>query len=299
MLSPVIKLEMDPKGNPSTRSSKFKTNIPDIIGFSAGYRFISAGFAFLLRSGIRTNDDYAKSSYRTATIKYTGKAYSFQYKYLRFKGLTDVNPYNSITDRYIRRPDIVNKEFQFEGLYNVSWRKYSYIAPLKFSQHQIKSRTGLLFKTGVYYTQISGDSALVSKQQMLSEKLSEVNVIRSLSVRIAPGVGSNFVFRKKYYLFLAAFPCYDLYFYKYLNHPDEKVKGKGTLALVLDGKASLGYQSERIYAGLRYEVERRTASLQGMRTNNMYTYLGLEFGYRFKAPRVVKKVYKETMPPGM
>jgi hypothetical protein len=301
VLSPAIQINLAPRTGSSTFSSKFRTNIPDIVGLSASYRFISAGFAFLTKSGIRS--DYARSSYRTATIKYTGSAYSFQYKYLRFRGLTDVNVSNSLgtTHGYIRRPDIVNKEFQFEGMYNFGWKKYSYIASFAFSQRQVKSRTGFLLKTGIYYTQLAGDSTLIGRrqQEFYDDDLTDVRVIRTLSVRLAPGVGSNFVFSRRYYLFLTAFPSYDLFFYKYLNHPGEKVKGKQTFAFVLDGKISLGYQSKRVYTGLRYEAESREVWLDGIKSNTIDTYLGLELGYRFKAPSLVKKVYKKTMPPGM
>jgi hypothetical protein len=302
MLSPAIKMDILPKGRSNTGTSEFRTNIPDIAGLSASYRFISAGFSILMKSGIRAHDDYARSSYRTATIKYTGSANSFQYKYLRFKGLTDVNPSNSFNrSGYVRRPDIVNKEFQFEWLHNFSWRKYSNTAPFTFTQRQVKSRAGFLLKAGIYYTQLTGDSALIGQRQQpfYNEDFTDVRVIRTLSLRLAPGVGGNVVFFRRYYLFLSAFPSYDLYFYKYLNHPEEKVRGKQTFVFVLDGKASLGYQSERFYAGLKYEAESRRASLHHISRHTMFTYVGLEVGYRFNTPRVVKKVYKDTMPPGM
>ena len=259
------------------------------------YRFISAGFAFLLKSGAQTHDDYAKSRYRTATIKYSSRAWSLQYKFLKYRGLTDIN-----SKPYTKRSDIINKEFQFEGIYNPGWRKYSYIAPATYSQRQIKSRASILFKTGVFYTQLFGDSAVIApNQQEYFDDFNDVSVIRTLSVKLAPGAGGTFVFHKHYYLSVVVFPSYDLFFYKYLNHPDEKVKGRQTFVFVLDGEASVGYQSKRLYAGLRYEAERKHASLQSIRTNNVYTYLGVEIGYRFNTPRFVKKVYKSTMPPGM
>jgi hypothetical protein len=302
VLSPSISLNVNSRTRNAAgydASSKFKTNIGDIVGFSASYRFVSAGFALVLKSGMQTHDDYARSRYRTATIKYASSAYVLQYKYIRITGFTDVN-HAMVNHRYTQRPDIVSKEFQFEGLYNFDWKRYSYIAPLSFSQRQIKSRIGFLFKTGIYYQQVAGDSAILSRQQLhFYEDMEEVNVIRSLSIKLAPGVGGTYVFLKNYYLSLVAFPSYDFYFYKYLNHPDDKVKGKQTFIFVLDAKASLGYQSKRLYAGLKYELERRGAMLQGITSSNVYRYVGVELGYRFNTPRVVRKVYKETMPPGM
>ena len=302
VLSPKIGMDIGPGNTHANGALTLRTSIGDILGFSANYRFVGAGFAFLLNSGSPSQDNYAKSRYRTATIKYNSRSTSLQFKYLRFKGLTDIasppglDPLNA----YIKRPDIVNKEFQFEWLYNPRWKKYSYIAPLTFSQRQIKSSTGFLLQTGVYYNQLSSDSTLVdaSKRQFYAD-FNNVKIIKSLSIRLAPGLGSNFVFFKRYYLSLVAFPSYDLYFYKYQRDSDEKVKGRQTFIFVMEGKASLGYHSERIYGGLRIEAEKRSASLHEIDMNAMYTYFGVEIGYRFNTPRIVKKVYRETMPPGM
>jgi hypothetical protein len=271
------------------------------MGLSLTYRFVSAGFAFLLPTGTQMHSEYAASKYRTATIKYNSRAFAFQFKYIRYKGLTDVNrTYSSAAQTYIKRPDIVSKEFQFENLWNPDWRRYSYAAPYTFSERQVKSRAGLMLKTGLFYTQMSGDSALIAPaKQRYYDGFADVRVIRTLSVNIAPGAGANVVFLRRFYFSVAAFPSYDLSFYKYLAHVDDKAKGRAAMVFILDGKASIGYQSRRLYGGLRYEAERKVAALHGMDLKTSYTYLGVELGYRFNAPRLVKKVYKETMPPGM
>ena len=302
VLSPKIGMDIGPGNTHSNGALKLRTSIGDILGFSANYRFVGAGFAFLLNSGSPSQDNYAKSRYRTATIKYNSRSTSLQFKYLRFKGLTEISrsPGLDPSNGYIKRPDIVNKEFQFEWLYNPRWKKYSYIAPLTFSQRQIKSSTGFLLQTGVYYNQLSSDSTLVdARKGQFYGDFKNVKVIKSLSIRLAPGLGNNFVFFKRYYLSIVAFPSYDLYFYKYLRDGDEKVKGRQTFIFVMEGKASLGYHSERIYGGLRIEAEKRSASLHEIDMHAMYTYFGVEIGYRFNTPRIVKKVYRETMPPGM
>jgi hypothetical protein len=196
---------------------------------------------------------------------------------------------------------MVSKEFQFEVLYNFSRKKYSYIAPINFSQRQVKSRTGILLKGVVYHNQVAGDSTIIDsrQQQQYEMDFSEAKVLRTLSIKVAPGIGSNLVFLRRIYFSVAAFTSFDLYLYKYLKNVDDKVKGKQAFVLVLDGKACLGYQSQRLYAGLKYEAERRGASLKGINVNAIYSYMGIEFGYRFDAPHIVKKVYKKTMPPGM
>jgi len=306
VLSPAIGVNWQPRQTAPGHiqaSSKFRTNVSDIVGFSASYRFVSFGFAFLLRSGMNMHTGYAPSRYRTATIKFAGAASTFQFRYIRIQGFTDIGrPDNPVTaPLYRQRRDMIDKEFQFEILHNFHWRKYSYIAPLTFAQRQIKSHAGFLLKAGVYYDQLSGDSTLLAaRQKPYYDGLDDARVLRSLSVRLAPGVGTNLVFRKCIYVSLVGFTSYDLYLYKYLTDPDERgVAGKQTFAWWLDGKASMGYHAKRLYAGVRFEAEHRVVDLYNMGLRKTYTYTGIELGYRFDAPGFVQKFYKKTMPPGM
>jgi hypothetical protein len=303
LLSPSVRYDIMPRSNEPEGKVAFRTNVADILGAVINYRYVSAGFAFLLNSGMRLNSEYAKSKYRTATIKYNSRGYNFQFKYIRIKGMTDVNVPSDFyqSQGYIKRPDIVTKEFQFENTYNPAWRKYSFSAPFTFSERQIKSYGGFLFKTGIYYSQMSGDSSLIDPTKLAhySNDMSMVNAIRSLSIRLAPGAGGNLIVRDKYYASMSVFPSFDVYFYKYLENTDGKSEGSQTLAFAFEGNASVGYQSRRMYAGIRCELENSSVLMRGMQSRKLNTSIGLEFGYRFNAPRFVKKVYRDTMPPGM
>jgi hypothetical protein len=302
LLSPAARYDIMPRNNNLQGKAAFRTNVADIVGAVINYRYVSVGFAFMLISGMQMNSEYAKSKYRTATIKYNSRGYAFQFKYIRIKGMTDVNvPSNFYQSQgYIRRPDIVTKEFQFESTYNPAWRKYSFTAPFTFSERQVKSYGGFLFKTGIYYSQMSGDSSLIDHTKLphYANDISRVNVIRSFSIRLAPGAGGNMIIRKKYYASIAVFPSLDIYFYKYLENTDERSNGSQTLAFVFEGHASVGYQSRRLYTGVRCELE-NTALMRGIQSRKVNTSIGVEFGYRFTAPRFVRKVYRATMPPGM
>ena len=301
LLSPTFRYEMVPRTGNAGGKVSFRTNIADIVGAVVNYRYISAGFAFVLNSGMQVNNELAKSRYRTATIKYNSRGYTFQFKYIRVKGLTDAIAFPDKMELYIHRPDIVTKEFQFESTFNPAWRRYSYNASFTSSERQVKSFGGFLFKAGMYYSQMSGDSSLIhdTKLRHYPPQFADVNIIRALTIRLAPGAGANIVVLKNYYASAAVFPSYDIYFYKYLKNPNDKVMGNQTLAFAFEGNLSVGYQSQRLYAGLRCEFEKNSVLLQGFQSNKVYANLGLEFGYRFNAPKVVKKIYRETMPPGM
>jgi hypothetical protein len=303
LLSPSNRYDVMPRNNELQGKAAFRTNVADIVGAVINYRYVSAGFAFLLNSGMQLNSEYAKSKYRTATIKYNSRGYNFQFKYIRINGMTDVNVPTDFyqSHGYIKRPDIVTKEFQFENTFNPAWRKYAFSAPFTFSERQVKSYGGFLFKTGIYYSQMSGDSSLIdhSKLAYYSNDVSMINVIRSLSIRLAPGAGGNLIIRKKYYASMSVFPSFDMYFYKYLENTDGSSEGSQTLAFAFEGNASVGYQSRRMYAGVRCELENSSVHMSGIQSRKLNTSIGVEFGYRFTAPRFVRKVYRDTMPPGM
>ena len=282
-------------------TSNWRTNIGNIMAFSASYRFITAGFAVVLSSDRKDKDAHASSSYRTATIKYNGEAFSFQFKFIRTKGFTDVNQANSDSlSKYTKREDVLVKEYQFEALYNLSWKKYSYYAPIDYTHRQLKTRIGFLIKAGAYYNELSADSNLLTvKQRAFFEDFNDIRLIKTTSFKLAPGVGLNVIFLKRFYVALAVFTPYNLYFYNYYTKDDNSVRKGTSIAFVLDANICLGYQSERLYAGLRYQFDSKNVSFNKVGMASLFSYFGLDVGYRFKAPKFVKKVYKATMPPGM
>jgi len=305
LISPTIYLDIhsqSAKENASNATSNLRTKVGNILAFSAAYRFISAGFAVNVSSNRSGKQEFASTSFRTATIKYNSAAYYLQFKYMRTIGFTDVNEHNALdpTQRYTKREDVVVKEYQFEGMYNFSWKKYSYYAPIDYTQRQLKSRIGLLLKGGVYYNQLAADSNLLTvKQRQFFDDFEDIRKIRSTSFKLAPGIGGNLVLSKRFYLSAGVFTPYNLYIYNYFTKDDNLVHRGTSIALVLEGNVSLGYQSERLYAGIRYQADSKSVKLNTVGMNTLFSYFGFDIGYRFTAPRFVKKVYKDTMPPGM
>lgn len=278
---------------------KFRTNIADVIGFNASYRSVSAGFAFLSKPPLLNKPGYETTAYHTATINYSGQLYSFQFKYLKLLGMTDVD-IPAGKNEYAKRSDLSLKEYHFESLYNINWKKYSYQAPLDFSQWQVKSRGGFLVKTGVYYSELLGDSNLVSKNKgQYFENFNGIRGIRRFSVRIAPGVGGTYVFMRRFYFAAALFVSNDLYFYRYVNSDGTTTTKRERYVLGIDGYASVGFQSKRFFSGIKYEINGSQAMLQDVQVNIFYSFSGLTLGYRFNTPNVIRKFYKKTMPPGM
>jgi hypothetical protein len=305
LLDPKIYLDLDPTGSKGVgkqASSRFRTNVNTIVGFSGSYRFVTAGFAVALKTNPEKSTDYAHTKYRTATINYNSPKYSLQFKFIKLGGMTDVNELNNqdTTRKYTPRKDITMKEYRFEGIYNFGWKKYSYIAPIDFTQRQVKSRIGFLLKAGIYNNQLFSDSNLLSQRQRpYFEGFDNITKMISYSVKLAPGVGGNFVFMKRFYLSTSIFIPYNLYFLRLYTSDGHLERKEASVQFVLDGIVSVGYQSKRLYAGIRYQADSKGAKMKYVSLTTVYSYVGFDIGYRFHTPKIVKKVYKKTMPPGM
>ena len=304
-LLPKIYLDLNPigpKGKSKDASSEFRTNVNTIIGFSGSYRFVTAGFAVALKSTPGNQEGYTHTTYRTATVKYNSAKYILQFRFMKLGGLTDVNVLNNqdSTKKYLNRGDIIMKEYHFEGIYNFSWKKYSYVAPIDFTERQVKSRIGFLLKAGIYNNQLISDSNLLSiRQRPYFEGFDNIKKMIGYSVKLAPGVGANIIFLRQFYISASVFAPYNLYFNRLYNSANHLVRKEASLQLVLDGTVSVGYQSKRTYVGLRYQAESKGAKLEYISFTTVYSYIGLDVGYRFHTPKIVKNIYKKTMPPGM
>jgi hypothetical protein len=305
ILVPEIYLDLNPIGRKALNHhalSKFRTNVNTIVAFTGSYRFVTVGFAIALKSSIQNKEGYANTSYRTATIKYNNPIYSLQFKFIKMKGFTDINQLNNqdSTRKYLTRQDIIMKEYHFEGIYNLSWKKYAYMAPIDFTQRQVKSRIGFMIKAGVYYNELYSDTNLLSvRQRDYFEGFTNINIMKSYSLKFAPGIGGNLLFKRKIYLAASVFVPYNLYLNKLYTPGNQRTRSETSLQLVLDGMVSIGYQSKQFYTSIRCQLESKRAKLKYFSSTMFNSYIGIDVGYRFNTPGFVKKFYKKTMPPGM
>ena len=300
MLSPTIYANLSP-GGASQAASDYRTNVKTITGFSFSYRHVTAGFALSLLPPLGDPPGYGDTRYRTATIKYKSPIYILTFRFMKIKGMTDANAFNSLDpmQQTVYRSDIIIKEYEFEGIYNFNWKKYSYLSTIDYTEGQIKSHLGFMVKAGVYSQQFYSDSNLLSMpQRPYFRSFDDITRMNGFNIKLSPGAGGNLVIKKHFYMSFAVFSPVNLYINRLFT--TEGIAHKETnFQLVLDGSVSMGYQTKRFYAALRYEIDGRTAVMNTFQYTSVYRYIGLDIGYRFQAPGVVKKFYKDTMPPGM
>lgn len=300
ILSPQIYATLEPAGA-SHASSNFRTNINTITGLSFSYRHITAGFALSLLPPLAGQPDYLRTEYHTATIKYKSPIYILTFRYMKIKGMTDLNSFNAryAWEKSIARPDISLKEFEFEAIYNFNWKKYSYLSTLDYTESQIKSHLGFMGKVGIYNQQLYSDTNLFSvPQRPYFESVHSISKMVGYNIKLSPGIGGNIVIKKNFYAAFAFFSPLNLYINRLYTSDKEVVQKHMSFQWVLDGSMSIGYHTNRFYTALRCDVDGRIAAMNTFSYLSVYNYIGLDIGYRFDAPKFIKKFYKDTMPPG-
>jgi len=301
VLSPKIYTNIEPV-NYSGASSNFRTNIKTITGLSFSYRHVTAGFALSLLPPIGDSPDYIRTKYHTATIKYKSPIYILTFRYMKIKGVTDINSFNAqySFQKNIQRPDISLKEYEFEAIYNFNWKKYSYLSTIDYTESQIKSHLGFMLKVGIYNQQLYSDTNLFSApQRPYFDAVHSISKMVGYTFKISPGIGGNIVVKKNFYAAFSFFSPISLYLNRLYAPDKELVQKQTSLQWLLDGSMSIGYHTNRFYTAIRCDVDGRNARLNTFTYTSVYNYLGLDIGYRFAAPKPIKKFYKATMPPGM
>jgi hypothetical protein len=301
VFSPTVFINMEPVGALQA-SSQFRTNIKTITGFSCSYRHITAGFALSLLPPVGDPPNYAPTKYRTATIKYKSPIYVLTFRFMKVQGMTDINQFNVLDTMQstVQRSDLTIKEYMFEGIYNFNWKKYSYLSTLDHTEAQIKSHLGFMVKSGIYTQKFYGDSNLLSvPQRTYFENYNDISKVVGYNLKLSPGLGGILVVKKHFYGSIAVFSPLSLYINRLYSTDDKVVHKETNFLWGLDGSASVGYQSKRFFAAINFQLDGRTAALNNVRYTSAYNYIGLDIGFRFVAPRVMKRFYEYTMPPGM
>lgn len=272
----------------------YAPKLSSVAGFRIAYKNVAGSYHF--KAGNMSNDDRLQNTeYSSFNFKIQNNKFNHMIGFDYLKGLTDIT--TDQNNGYIKRPDILLADISYELVCNLTWRKYSYIAPRTYTQHQLKSKVGFLLKGGLSANVQQGDSAIINPpQQIYYQSFTDINSVAGVTIKFAPGVGGNLVFAKRMYLSLVAFFGSSYYRYNYKREPNDNRYKSSSFAYILEGEASIGYQTERFFTGLHYEWKNVNSSVNDA---NLYWYngfLGIQLGYRFKAPTLFKKAYNIIFP---
>ncbi len=295
--APVNTLTITPKDTlkPPTQ---YKTNLSSVIGFTGAYKSISGSIGFRIPAEANQTYKYGTTSFKSFSIGTQQTKFALRYDYRKVGGFYNSDSLIAQTatqpSTYFKRSDVTSTQYMISGLYNFSWKKYSYQSSFNFSEHQLKTRVGFILKSSVSFNRLDSDSSLINTQgaKTNAEKVQQLNYTSFL---VGPGMGLNVVIAKRIYFSLMLFSSFDFVTYTFINNNNDTKNRSNSFTSFYEGRVALGYHSKRFYAGLKFIGDQIAVQTTDYRVENLFGAITLDIGYRFHAPHILKKVYEKTL----
>lgn len=299
--SPLMQIVVDPVNNSYDKyKSDFKGNFSDLVGFTFAYRSIYIHYAFKTPFGPSEDSRKGRSASTGITLRIRKPRITLAAEYRRYEGYYDSNAPTYVSgdtgSYYYVRPDINYKNIGVNGIYNFSWKKFSYNAPLTYNERQLKSRIGFLIKGGVNYTTIySSDSTILSPAQTQNFKsFSGISSIHSLLFKAGPGVGLNIVLWKRFYFSMNYFIMGNLIEYQYKTQDGNYSAFKTNANIYTETSTGFGYNSKRLFAGVSFNGDINIMRIEGANIKTNFASVSITLGYRFNSPGFFEKAWNKA-----
>jgi hypothetical protein len=300
--TPYMTIGMEPLNDSISKyASTFEGNYSAALGFSFGYRAL--GFSYGVRLPLDPIDEgqMGKSSFRIFNVKIKKLPFIINLTYRRYNGFYDTNTksYDSTTTEekpYSIRPDLTFRTYSGSMICNLSWRRYSYSAPINYADRQIKTRIGFLMKGAVSYMQLFSDTSFISNYQIAYfPDFYKVKSIDAIVFKYGPGVGMNLIFFKRMYLSINLFLMSNSLVYRYTQEDTHRTGWKYNVNYFLEGAVALGYNSKRFYMGFRVGGDNNVMRIQGAQIQTNFGSVSLDMGFRLNAPEFFRKAWNRTL----
>lgn len=236
---------------------KYRTVNPLRFGIAFDYRW----FGVEISSQIPTtkSQDLRKGKTRSTSFRFTinSRKFSVLAHYQDYRGfyLNDNNFfYNPFaTDNPLpKRPDLINEMIHLNGFYYFNHPNYSNPAAAGQYERQIRSGGSPMIGIGYLFNTIQADSSLIPRKLRADfPNMSALQKVSTSHIYGSAGYCYSFIFRKKYFLNLAAGP--GLARFQVLETRfNGATTGKWDLGIRLDMRGSIGYNGESFYYGAFY-----------------------------------------------
>jgi hypothetical protein len=299
--SPVSEIQLSSYKQFAAKTSDFKANLSNTLGFTIGYRSIYLAVGFKTPTDLSSVAKYGKSSYNSFALRVQNPRYLLSFDYRDIQGYYNTNPISTTdpvtkvkTESYIQRGDIQSQQYVISGIFNLNWKKYSYLASLIHTERQIKSKVGFLLKTSVSYNSLGSDSTLVQNINAKTKVIHDISSLNFMSYKVGPGLGMNLVLFKRIYFSSMLFYSFDVVSFQGFDSSGKQLTSNTSVTGFAEGRAALGYQSKRFYIGMKFIGDQVTFHTTENRISTHFATVTLDIGYRFNAPGFLKKGYDAT-----
>ncbi len=273
----------------------YKPNNSYTLGFGAYIFEVGLEFTFAVPINEKSEARFGTSSARDFQMNALGKKWGADFAYQKYNHFYVDDP-NSIVDPdspYPQRSDIQTRNVGVSGVYIFNDTKFSFKSAFNFSERQLK-RSGSFLLTGVLNAfKVTGDSAIVSAavQPKIGDE-SSFNQLRYTTFSISPGYAYNFIY-KDFFLNTTLFlgPAHN---WTYFQREDGTEKNDTNINLFAAFRVGIGYNSDRLFAGLNFITQSRSVVFENIRFTNSSSTFRLLIGYRFREVGILKNSVKDV-----
>lgn len=281
-----------------TKRIRYATNNSFTFGFGA-YLFdvvLEATFAIPLSE--RSKAVYGESDARDLQINMLAKKFMADAYYQKYKGFYIDDKSVSIPSGqpYPQRPDISTRNTGLAGIYVLNNRRFSLRSAFNYIDRQLVSKGSTLIGGSLNLLKVSADTAIVSTRPQGDPTGSGFELVSNTTLALSAGYSYTLVYRDFFVNgTLTTGPG---------NHWIQYEK-PGTLQtenmmnLITNLRLGLGYNSDRVFGGVGYAVQTRSANFDQVRLTSTTSLFRVAVGYRFNKVGMLKKKPQELVPIGI
>lgn len=272
----------------------YKPNISSSVGIGVSYSWLSFNATIPTPKAKNEQGEKGKTNQFRLGFSFNGRKVWFDTNYQQYKGLYLSNPEVLADDwfqqntAYPLRPDITSRTFYTRVYYSFNYEKFSQPATMFRRERQKKSAGSFLLGGTFVYSQVAGDSSLLPAH-VRPYFPEDANLVRYRSATYSVNVGyaHTFVFKKYLFTSLSLRPGLALRSRSGLQPGDVAADLPAQLGLQGDGRATIGFNSNKYYGGITGSLLFSSGSLEARNRQRSYysevqILVGRRFGYKAK-----------------
>ncbi len=292
-------IRLRPVGRVLEWQSKFHPNSPNSLGFQFRYKSISFGVGIPIPKSAAKTEKFGTTKSIDINLKVAQPRTIFELYLKNYKGMVDLNSPNYPMDEqfdkiYYQRPDLNFFYIKGNFIYVLQSKKYSYRAAFTFLERQKQSAGAPLLIGNVSFVRLKADSAIIAtpirEAYPQSAGLTQLDVLDS---GVGAGYGYTYVY-DQFFASAALFLGIDYQNNRYLIDKDLKKKNQVNAVPLLDLRASLGYHSDKYFAGIVATSDYNLIRFEEIKGRFNYFVVALRIGIRFAAPKGLEKLEEKS-----
>ncbi len=236
---------------------------PNVVG-SVGGKITIKNFTLAYVHALPQPESFGKTKATNLVFNLQRRTFGLQFFWIRYHGLylDTLDRYGifddmykkGIDDAFVIRPDLKLNNIGFTTNFIVN-QSFSLNAAFEQTERQKQSAGSFMFLMGANYNSIEnniGESLIIPSQQPFFPRTSDLYSLKSISFKIAPGIGYAFIIKKYFSIAttLQGGPNFQFKWFKI--DTSDRTHFSPWLSLYYGGKIALGYNAKRFMFNLVY-----------------------------------------------